>query len=69
MPQMQTDRQYSYTITAGALMRRTIRRQLQELGLNVAETKTLLRSDFRITGMNLEMYRSVMLWVGLLSAL
>lgn len=68
MLQTQIAATYNYTITVGAMMRRSIRRQLTQLDLTYTEEKTLLTSDFRLTGLSWEMYRSLVLWVSLLSA-
>lgn len=54
---------YKITTTAGALVRRAVRRELQRNGLAFTEDKGLLDSQFVITGLTHYQYTVLMAWL------
>lgn len=53
---------YKITQVVGALIRRPIRRELIRLGVAFTEDKSLITSQFVITGLNARQYRILMAW-------
>lgn len=54
---------YSYPLTAGALIRRAVRRQLLAAGLRFTEERELLDSQFVVTGLTARQFLDLNTWV------
>lgn len=59
---------YKITITVGGLLRRGVRRQLQQRSITFTEDKGLIDSQFVITGLTRRQYDILMDWFNVLAA-